>query len=216
MEQVLADFDDTQVLLTQAVGGNAGALAALMDRYRDRLKRMVGLRMDRRLQGRVGASDVVQEALIDAARRLEEYAADPPMGFFLWLRWLTGEKLLNAHRHHLGTQKRDAAQEVSLYRRAMPEACSVSLAQQLLGRLTSPTQAVARAELQLIVQEVLNSMDSIDREVLVLRHFEQLTTSETAQVLGIKRSTASKRYISALKRLKQALSAIPGFNQPAD
>ena len=216
MEQVLADFDDTQVLLTQAIGGNAGALAALMDRYRDRLKRMVGLRMDRRLQGRVGASDVVQEALIDAARRLEEYAADPPMGFFLWLRWLTGEKLLNAHRHHLGTQKRDAAQEVSLYRRAMPEACSVSLAQQLLGRLTSPTQAVARAELQLIVQEVLNSMDAMDREVLVLRHFEQLTTSETAQVLGIKRSTASKRYITALKRLKQALSAIPGFNQPAD
>ena len=216
MEQVLADFDDTQVLVTQAVGGDTAALAALMDRYRDRLKRMVGLRMDRRLQGRVGASDVVQEALIDAARRLEEYAADPPMGFFLWLRWLTGEKLLNAHRHHLGTQKRDAAQEVSLYRRAMPEACSVSLAQQLLGRLTSPTQAVARAELQLIVQEVLNSMDSIDREVLVLRHFEQLTTSETAQVLNIKRSTASKRYISALKRLKQAMSAIPGFNQPAD
>ena len=216
MELVLADFDDTQVLVTQAVGGDAGALAALMDRYRDRLKRMVGLRMDRRLQGRVGASDVVQEALIDAARRLEEYAADPPMGFFLWLRWLTGEKLLNAHRHHLGTQKRDAAQEVSLYRRAMPEACSVSLAQQLLGRLTSPTQAVARAELQLIVQEILNSMDAIDREVLVLRHFEQLSTSETAQVLGIKRSTASKRYISALKRLKQALSAIPGFNQQAE
>lgn len=212
----MADSENTQVLVTQAVSGDSGALALLMDRYRDRLKRMVGLRLDRRLRGRVDASDVVQEALIDAARRLDEYAADPPMGFFLWLRWLTGEKLLNAHRKHLDTQKRDAAQEVSLYRRPMPEASSVSLAQQLLGQLTSPTQAVVRAELQLIVQEVLNGMGAIDREVLVLRHFEQLTTSETAQVLGIKRSTAGKRYITALKRLKQAVSAIPGFNQQAE
>jgi RNA polymerase sigma-70 factor (ECF subfamily) len=118
---------------------------------------------------------------------------------------------MNAHRHHLGTKKRDAAQEVSLFRRAMPEACTVSLAAQLLGRLTSPTQAIVKAELQLIVQEVLNSMDEIDREILVLRNFEQLSTSETAEVLGIKRSTASKRYLSALKRLKQALGQVPGF-----
>ncbi len=215
MEQALTDSDDTQVLVTQAVGGDAGALAVLMDRYRDRLKRMVGLRLDRRLQGRVDASDVVQESLIEASRRIEAYAADPPMGFFLWLRWLTSEKLLNIHRHHLGTQKRDAGQEVSLYRRALPEASSVSIAHQLLGHLTSPTQAVVRAELQLIVQEVLNSMDPIDREILILRNFEQLTTDETAKTLGIKRSTASKRYIAALKRLKQAMSAIPipGINQ---
>lgn len=213
MEQSLAFSDDTQVLVAQAVEGDTAALTVLMDRYRERLKRMVSLRMDRRLQGRVDASDIIQEALISAARRLDEYAADPPMGFFLWLRWLTGEKLLNAHRHHLGTQKRDAAQEVSIYRRAMPEACSVSIAQQLLGQLTSPTQAVVRAELQLIVQEVLNSMSPMDREILILRNFEQLTTDETAQTLDIKRSTASKRYITALKRLKQAMSAIPGFEQ---
>lgn len=215
MEHTSPNSDDTQVLVAQAVEGDANALSALMERDRDRLKRMVGLRMDRRLQGRVDASDVVQEALIEASRRLEEYSAEPPMAFFLWLRWLTGERLLNAHRHHLGTQKRDAGQEVSLYRRALPEASSVSIAQQLLGRLTSPTQAVLRAELQLIVQEVLNSMDPIDREVLILRHFEQLTTDETAETLGIKRSTAGKRYITALKRLKQAMSAIPipGINQ---
>jgi len=215
MDQVLSNSDDTQLLVAQAVDGDANALSLLMDRYRERLRRMVGLRMDRRLQGRVDASDVVQEALIEAARRLDEYAAKPPMGFFLWLRWLTGEKLLNAHRQHLGTQKRDAGQEVSLYRRALPEASSVSIAHQLLGQLTSPTQAVYRAELQLIVQEVLNSMDPIDREVLILRNFEQLTTDETAQTLGIKRSTASKRYITALKRLKQAMSAIPipGINK---
>ncbi len=208
----MANSGDTEILISKAVEGDPDSLAELMERYRDRLKRMVGLRMDRRLQGRVDASDIVQEALLEASRRLDEYAEKPPMGFFLWLRWLTTDRLLNTHRQHLGTQKRDADQEVSLYRRAMPEACSVSLAQQLLGKLTSPTQAVARAELQLIVQEVLNSMDPLDREILVLRNFEQLSTSETAEVLDIKRSTASKRYIAALKRLKQALSAIPGIN----
>lgn len=205
--------DDTGQLVNQAAAGNGEAMDVLLERYRDRLKRMVGLRMDRRLQGRVDASDVVQDALIEAAKRLKEYADEPSMGFYVWLRWLTGERLLNTHRQHLGTQKRDAAQEVSLYRRPMPDANSISLAQQLLGQITSPTQAVMRAELQLLVQEVLNSMDPIDREVLVLRNFEQLSTAETAEALGIKRSTAGKRYIVALKRLKQALEAIPGFRQ---
>ena len=211
MEVPTPESDDTLNLVSRAVQGDAESLSQLMERYRARLNRMVSLRIDRRLKGRVDASDVVQEALMDAARRLEDYAADPPMGFYVWLRWITGERLQNAHRHHLGTQKRDAGQEVSLYRRSMPEACSVSIAQQLLGQLTSPTQAVARAELQLLVQDVLNSMDEVDREILILRNFEQLSTSETAEALGIKRSTASKRYITALKRLKQAMSAIPGF-----
>lgn len=213
MEHSLAESGDTEVLIWQAAGGDPAALAVLLDRYSERLKQMVGLRMDRRLQGRIGASDIVQEALIEAARRLSEYQRDPPMGFFLWLRALTADKLFNAHRAHLGTQKRDAAQEVSLYRRAMPEACSVSLAQQLLGQITSPTRAIARAETQLMVQEVLNRMDPLDREILILKYFEQLSTSEAASELGIKRSTAGKRYIAALKRLKQSLTAIPGFDQ---
>ncbi len=213
MAESSTEPDDTPQLVNRAAAGEGAALAVLLQRYRDRLKRMVALRLDRRLQGRVDASDVVQDALIEAARRVKDYAAEPPMGFYMWLRWLTGEKLLNTHRHHLGAQKRDAAQEVSLYRRPMPEADSISLARQLLGKLTSPTRAVIRAELQLLVQEVLNSMDPIDREVLVLRNFEQLSTVETAEALGIKRSTAGKRYIVALKRLKQALGAIPEFQQ---
>ncbi len=207
----MTESSDTQNLVMRAADGDSQAVADLFGRYRDRLKRMVALRLDRRLQKRVDPSDVVQEALIVASNRLSEYADDPPMDFYLWLRWIAADKLLNAHREHLGTQKRDVSQEVSIYRRPMPEACSVSLAQQLLGQLTSPTQAVERAELQLIVQDVLNSLEPIDREILVLRNFEQMTTTETAEALGIKRSTASKRYISALKRLKQALSSIPEF-----
>lgn len=212
MTHLSTDSADTDVLVSRAAQGDSAALTTLMGRYTDRLKRMVRLRMDQRLQGRVGASDIVQEALIEAARRLADYERNPPAGFFLWLRGLAADRLFNAHRMHLGTQKRDAAQEVSLYRRAMPEARSVSLARQLLGEITSPTQAIVRAETQLLVQEVLNRMDPIDREILVLKYFEQLTTSEAAAELGIKRSTAGKRYIAALKRLKQELSAIPGFD----
>ena len=207
---------NVQNLVIRAADGDSHAVAELLGQYRDRLKRMVALRLDRRLQKRVDPSDVVQEALIVAANRLSEYAKDPPMEFYLWLRWIAADKLHNAHREHLGTQKRDVSQEVSIYRRPMPEACSVSLAHQLLGQLTSPTQAVQRAELQLIVQDVLNNLEPIDREILVLRNFEQMSTTETAQALGIKRSTASKRYISALKRLKQALSSIPEFGDRDD
>jgi RNA polymerase sigma-70 factor, ECF subfamily len=126
---------------------------------------------------------------------------------------VTGQKLTDVHRHHLGTKIRDAGREVSLYRGALPQASSVSLAAQLLGKLTSATQAAIRAEHKLLVQEALNGMDPLDREVLVLRHFEYLSNDETALVLGLKKGTASQRYIRALKRLKEFLSSIPGLKE---
>jgi RNA polymerase sigma-70 factor (ECF subfamily) len=202
---------ETDVLRARAREGDQGALAALFDRYRDRLRRMVRLRLDRRLQGRLDPSDVLQEAYLDVARRAPEYAAKPDMPVFLWLRFLTAQRLLALHRQHLGAQMRDAGQEVSLYRGALPMASSVSLAAQLLGRFTSVSEAAARAELQVRLQTVLNGMDPLDREVLALRHFEELTNTETAEVLGIRKSAASNRYIRALKRLKEILSSMPGF-----
>jgi RNA polymerase sigma-70 factor (ECF subfamily) len=133
---------------------------------------------------------------------------------FLWLRLVTGERLLIIHRRHLGAQMRDAGQEVSLHRGPFPQATSASLAAQLLGRLTSPTQAAIRAEMQVRLQEALNSMDPLDREVLVLRHFEELSNNETAAVLGIRKSAASNRYVRALKRLKEILATMPGLFGP--
>ena len=186
------------------------ALADLFAQYRDRLRRMLQLRMDRRLQGRVDTSDVLQDAYLDAARRLDEYLSQPTLAFYLWLRLLTGQRLMALHRHHLGAKMRDAGQEVSLYRGALPQATSISLAAQLLGRLTSPTKAVARAEMQMRVQQALNEMDPIDREIIALRHFEELTNNEVVQVLGIKKAAASNRYIRALKRLKQIMSSYSG------
>jgi RNA polymerase sigma-70 factor (ECF subfamily) len=198
-------------LVRRARAGDAQAKAALFERCRDRLRLMVRLRLDRRLSGRLDPSDVLQEAYLDMARRFDEYAAQPTLPFYLWARALTGQRLVDVHRQHLGAQMRAAGQEVALYRGALPQADSVSLANQLLGRLTSPTQAAVRAEMQIRLQEALNTMDPMDREVLVLRHFENLGNSETASVLGIKTSAASKRYIRALAKLKDILDAMPGF-----
>ena len=194
--------------------GDESALVEFFARHRDRLKRMVKLRLDRRLQGRIDPSDVLQEACIDVARRAREYLANPSMPAFLWLRWITGQKLVTLHRRHLGSRMRDIGLEVSLHHGALPQASSVSLAAMLLGRLTSPPHAALRVELQLRLQEVLNAMDPIDREILTLRHFEELNNNEAAQVLGISKTAASNRYIRALKRLKDALAGMPGFFDP--
>jgi RNA polymerase sigma-70 factor (ECF subfamily) len=171
---------------------------------------MVEMRLDTRLQARLDASDVVQDAYVEVAERLEEYLRDPKLPLFLWLRLVVGERLMRLHRHHLGAQMRDAGREVSLYRGALPAASSAALAAQLLGRHTSPTQAVVRAERILRVQEALNTLDPLDREILSLRHFEELTAAEAALVLGIEESAAAKRYFRALKRLKETLAAMPG------
>jgi RNA polymerase sigma-70 factor, ECF subfamily len=191
-------------------GGDRGALATLFDQYRDRLRRMVELRIDPRLRVRLDASDVLQEAFLDVARDLDAYLADPKLPPLLWLRLHVGRRLTTLHRHHLGTRMRDAGLEVSLYRDALPEASSAALASMLLGRHTSPTQAALRAERLLRVQDALNSLDAIDREVLALRHFEQLGRAEAAQVLGISQNAGAKRYFRALKRLKDVLATMPG------
>jgi RNA polymerase sigma-70 factor (ECF subfamily) len=192
--------------------GDPAAVAELFAACRDRLKKMVKLRLDRRLQGRLDASDVLQEAFLDVQRKAADFAAKPDMPAYLWLRLVTAERLLILHRHHLGAQMRAAGQEVSLGRGGPPTASTHSLANLLLGRLTSPTQAAVRAERQLRLQEALNGMDPLDREVLALRHFEELGNGEVAAVLGLSKTAASNRYIRALKRLREILSGLPGID----
>src|SRR5215470_9841079 len=205
-----ADTRTDEELLDAARNGNEGALAVLVERHRDRLEGMVRLRMDRRLQGRVDPADVVQDAYLAVRAKFPQYSADPRLPFFLWLRLEVGQKLVDVHRFHLGAKMRDVAQEVSLHYGALPQVTSVSLAEQLLGKLTSASRAAMRAELKVRVQEALNSMDPHDREVLILRHFEELSNTETAQVLGIKPSAAVNRYVRALKRLKDVFQGMPG------
>src|SRR5262249_22569471 len=161
----------------------------------------------------VDPSDVIQEAYLDVSRKLAEYLGDPSMPFFLWLRLVTGRKLALVHRQHLGVQARDAGREVSLHRGPLPEATSAALAAQLIGRRTTPSQAAARAELRIRLEEALNSMGELDREVLALRHFEHLTNAETARVLGISETAACNRYVRALERLKKILTGPPRGQQ---
>jgi RNA polymerase sigma-70 factor (ECF subfamily) len=203
---------DLDALTHRLRAGDLRAAEELFTACRDRLKRMVRLRLDRRLQGRLDASDVLQEAFIDVCKKAPDFAAKPDLSGYLWLRLVTSERLLILHRHHLSTQMRDAAQEVSLAHAGPPAASTHSLANLLLGRLTSPTQAAIRSERQLRLQEALNSMDAIDREVLALRHFEEMGNSEVAAVLSLSKTAASNRYIRALKRLKEILCALPAID----
>jgi RNA polymerase sigma-70 factor (ECF subfamily) len=205
------DPSEVARLLQRAAEGNQRAALLLFSAYRERLKRMVQIRLSRRLQGRVDDSDVVQEACLEAARRLGEYAREPVLPFFLWLRHLTALKLVEVHRRHLGTQLRDADREVTLHRGQLPLADSASLAAQLMGDLTSPSLAAVRAEIRLVVQEALNALDPIDREVLALKHFEQLSTAEIAQILGLSKAGAGSRYLRAIKRMRAVLAQIPGL-----
>src|SRR5437660_1251576 len=205
-----ADTRSNEELHEAAGNGDETALAVLVERHRDRLERMVRLRMDRRLQGRVDPADVVQDAYLAFRAKFPQYSTDPRLPFFLWLRLEVGQKLVDAHRFHLGAKMRDAGQEVSLHQGALPQVTSLSLAEHLLGKLTTASHAAMRVELKLRVQEALNGMDAHDREVLILRHFEELSNAEAAQVLGIRPSAAVNRYVRALKRLKGVFQGMPG------
>src|SRR5579885_3687168 len=211
MGSAMADNSgETNDLLRRAADGDAEGWGALLARHEARLRRMVAFRLDQRLQGRLDPSDVFQETALEAWRHLADYLRQPDIPFFLWLRGIAANKLRQLHRHHLGTQMRDARREVSLYRGTLPETTSAALAAQLLGHQTRPSEAAIRAEVKLRLQEALNGMDPLDREVLALRHFEQLTPAETARVLGLKEKAAGMRYLRALKRLKEILTSLPG------
>jgi len=197
-------------LLQRAAGGDLGAWGALLTEHHGRLCRMVEFRLDRRLRGRVDASDVVQEAYAEAADHRADYFGRPQVPLFLWLRGIVAKKLLEVHRHHLGTGMRDAAREVVPRPRSSPDATSAALVEELSGHSMGPKTAAERSEVKARLRAALDGMEATDREVLALRHFEQLTNGEAAAVLGIEERAAAKRYVRALKRLKDILASMPG------
>ena len=200
----------TDALLASAAAGDRTAWGALLARHQGRLLRMVAFRMDPRLRGRVDAADVVQEAFAEASEHRTAYFLAPAAPLFLWLRGVVSNKLLEVHRHHLGARMRDARREMPLDARRSPGETSAALCDHLTAGLTRPSVAAARGEVRTRLAEALAAMDATDREVLALRHFEQLTSAEAAQVLGIQERAASKRYLRALQRLREILSEMPG------
>jgi RNA polymerase sigma-70 factor (ECF subfamily) len=199
--------EDELIARLRSRGGEA--LAELFACHRDGLRRMVCWRLDPRLNGRLDPSDVLQEVYLDAARRLSDYLNRPGLPAALWLRLLTGRRLVELHREHLGARKRSAGQEMSLDQPGWACANAGSLASQLIGHMTSPSQAAVRAETAARLTIALEQMDEIDREVLVLRHFDELTNNEVAELLGLQKAAASNRYVRALKRLKEILAMMP-------
>jgi RNA polymerase sigma-70 factor (ECF subfamily) len=207
-------LDDSALneLNTRVIRGDASALGQLLECYRPRLRMMVRLRMDRHLQTRVDASDVLQEAFLEASSRLDEFIRNPAVPFYLWLRTITGQQLLAAYRRHCGTQGRDARRETSPRSGALPEANSGALAAHLVACATSPSGVAMQAELKDGLEQALDELDAMDREIIVLRHFEELTNSEAAQVLDLKPTAACNRYVRALERLRQVLDKFPDFS----
>ena len=201
-----ADFE-------KALKGDQAAFARLFDGYRDRLRRMVVLRMDVRVRPRFDASDVVQEAFVEAVRALPKYVEEAKIPLFLWLRMVTGDRLAKLHRTHLGTAKRNAGREVALGQH-FPDASSVYLADQLAGQFTSVDHGLKQQDTQRKLEDALNSMDPNDREIIAMRHFEELSTEEISLVLDMTRSGVLKRYTRAIRKLSGVLGGQLDFGMP--
>lgn len=207
-----ADEPAVASLLARAAGGDGDAWAALLSLHQRRLESVASFRLDPRLRGRVDAADVIQDAFITATARRADFFAQSSQPLFLWLRWIVGNTLLEMHRHHLGVQMRDARREHHVGGSGADgnDGTRAALVAQLTGGITGPATAAGRAELKARLDEALGRMSAADREVLALRHYEQLTSGEAAQVLGIQERAAAKRYLRALERLREVLSDMPG------
>jgi RNA polymerase sigma-70 factor (ECF subfamily) len=195
------DPTETDLLLERARGGDSQALAELFARHRERLRLAVGLRLDPRVRARVDVSDVVQDACLEAARRLPEYLHCPPLPFELWLRWLAHEKVLALHRQHLFADRRAVGREVP----PLPADASACVVAGLAGREPTPSRAAAASELAEKLRSALGRLDEDERDLILWRHFEHLLNREVAQLLGVTEAAAAKRYIRALERLRGLL-----------
>lgn len=210
MSESVTGPDDA--LARRVRAGEESALAEAFAQHRARLYRMLQFRIDPRLRVRLDADDVLQDAYLAAAQRLRHFEGESGASLFVWLRMIAQQTLLDAQRRHYGAQARNAKREVALQGSDGTSTTS-SLAARLVGQLTSPTQAVRRAELSAQLIAALDQMDTIDRDVLALRHFEELTNQEVALELGIEQKAASIRYVRALRRLGNVLDSIPEFQQ---
>jgi RNA polymerase sigma-70 factor (ECF subfamily) len=200
----------TDTLLADASHGDSSAAAQLLERHRPRLRRMVGIRLDERLTARVDPSDVVQETIIEATRRLPRYLDERPIPFYPWLRQIAAERIEKTHRRHIGAQKRSVSREVAGVHAAaanlpISDASSQQLAVQLSAGQSTPSEQMIRKEQAAEARQALDSLAAPDREILALRHLEQLSIVEIAAILGVTETAAKSRHFRALRRLQQRL-----------
>lgn len=196
--------DDERRMLME---GGQTSFASLFSNYGARLERIINFRLDPRIRGRIDAADVLQEAYLEASTRLPSFLDSANVSFFVWLRQQTLQTLVDVHRRQF-RQKRDVNREIHFASTGPSDGTSVSIAQFLIGQLTSPSEVAVKAEEIQWLQEALNSMNEVDREVLALRHFEQLSNTQVAEVLGLTPTAASNRYLRAAARLGEILQRL--------
>jgi RNA polymerase sigma-70 factor (ECF subfamily) len=202
------DQPETQELLRQAQAGQADAVERLLSRHRGPLRRMIDLRLDPALAARLDASDIVQEVLLEAHRRLEDYLRSPAMPFHLWLRHIAKDHVIDAHRRHRQAQRRSLDREQPLVPAARANDSSYDFAEQFLDPELTPASAAMREELQRRLETAMGGLDEDDREVILMRHAEHLSNQDVAAALGLSEAAASMRYLRAVRRLRAAL--LPG------
>jgi RNA polymerase sigma-70 factor (ECF subfamily) len=200
--------DQTQELLQNARNGDSEAVNRLLERHRESLRRMIQVRLDRAVAGRVDASDIVQEVLLEASRRLPDYIRDAKMPFHLWLRELAKDHLIDAHRRHRKAQRRSVDREKPLAAR-FHDRSSLDLAAQLRDAELTPAAATIRKELEARFFSAVKQLKEDDAEIILMRHHEHLSNAETAQALGLTAPTAGMRYLRALRRLCAILGESP-------
>ena len=205
MDEELPVHDE---LLQELTSDREEALARFFSTVRERLARIIAFRLDYRLSGRVSESDVLQDTFVRAAQRIDSYLEKPDMPFFVWLRLEANQRLLELHRQHFGAEKRDVRREINLTHKPQANQTSLALAAHLVAQMTSASQIIERAEQISKLEATLNEMNELDREVIALRHFEELSNLETAEILNIEPAAASKRYIRALKKLREIMDSL--------
>ena len=193
---------NTEELIAAAVEGDQDARNRLLERNRGRLRQLVAIRLDRRVAARIDPSDVVQDTLTDAAQRLDEYLIDRPLPFYPWLRQIAQERLADAHRQHVRAGRRSVKREEPP---PLPGESIVELADRILARESGVSTGLRRSERRALLRAALDRLSERDREVLVLRHLEQLSTRDTGVVLGISEGAVKVRLLRALQRLRDQL-----------
>ena len=205
------DSDQTQELLQNAGRGDADAVNQLLDRHRDSLRQMVQLRLDRALAGRIDASDIVQDVLLEAHQRLAAYISDARLPFHLWLRQLAKDRIIDMHRRHRVAQRRSVDREQSLATPGYAEHSSMDLAAMLTDHELTPAAANIRKELERRFLTALDDLEEGDREIIQMRHYEHLGNVEVAQALDISQPAAGMRYLRALRKLRSILGEHPSL-----
>jgi RNA polymerase sigma-70 factor (ECF subfamily) len=203
------DAQPTQVLLDRVRRGDGDAVNGLLERHRDAIKRMIDRRMDRVVQRRVDASDIVQDVMIEANRRLGDYLANPTMPFQLWLRHMARDRLIDAHRRHRVASTRSVDREVTPPQ-AGPDASQADMLGQFADRELTPAAAATWRELERRFAAAVEQLEEADRQIVLLRHFEHLSTAEAAEALGLSKAAAGMRYLRAIRRLRILLDGADG------